>query len=227
MGLTVDQFQTYWELYRRNPIPYNRERLFDSIAAVFRSGEFNLALVGPLVGTVSALLDERPSKTIRGATARLLINASVAAARHFGPLCGRPAWNDYEMARWMLRRDPRYLSSLYKQVHSGERPGDPEHAADEMPQLVWTTGHWMLGSVAQTDPEFAKQFSAFTRWQEEQRAGCCEECRQIATGSVACPCCGGHKVAAGSADYCSVCEGTGRVSVECANAVRLGFNRGQ
>lgn len=67
---------------------------------------------------------------------------------------GRPMWNDFWMALWMLSRDPRYIGHLYDHV---------ARARIKRNAMQFETAIWMVGSVCQQDPEFAEHWDDATK----------------------------------------------------------------
>jgi hypothetical protein len=207
----VQTFKTCWELYKCRPGEYNRARLEGAAAAVLGACFFGtFPLIAPVLAALSIV--GRGWRHRIGFTVLLWLSRSVVWR-------GRPMWNDYEMGRALLSGCE--LGALYLQVHSGRRPlTDPEAKPDSDANMVWLTGHWMLESVARSEPGFTQRLAQFL---DMERPAWCDECRRIAAGgSGPCLCCGGRKAAPGSSDGCSVCGGSGRMPDECADAVSWG-----
>lgn len=137
LSAEAERFFTCYELFRINPNEYNRRELHLACCYFLMSGSMMLPNVGPVLGSLRVVTPD--SRVVR---------FMVWFVRAF---CfrGRPMWNDYEMCRWLLTRDPARLPHLYRQVHQ------PSNAA------VWETGHWMLRSVCEQDEVFREQWRSF------------------------------------------------------------------
>jgi len=64
-----------------------------------------------------------------------------------------PGWNDYWMCTWMLTKSAESLKEIAARTHRND--------------IVGSTARWMVGSVCQQDPEFARAVkeSAYPFWE--------------------------------------------------------------
>jgi hypothetical protein len=160
-------FEGCFELYRRKRSDYNMKRLVAAIRELFIDRELASAHVAPMCfGVLAALLS--------GVSLRLWL-VTMWVVRLLLEADRLPQWNDYEMARWQTSEDPRYLLPLFRQVHDGLAPSDARLVADGFPTPVWESGHWMLGSVMEQEPEFHRQYAAFFAASRPL----CEQCREL------------------------------------------------
>ena len=60
-----------------------------------------------------------------------------------------PMWNDFEISRWLLTHDAKYIPLIYRQIH--------KRSKDDMVRL---TGHWMVRSNIEQHADFAEQWRA-------------------------------------------------------------------
>lgn len=67
---------------------------------------------------------------------------------------GRPLWNDFHMALWLLSRDPFYVQGLHSHLARARRRGL---------LAQYQTGTWMVTSVCRQDEEFRGVWEFMTR----------------------------------------------------------------
>jgi hypothetical protein len=103
--------------------------------------------VAPVLAALFASLENRPLRFIPSVGHRLLqlmlFYIRQVAYRN------RPMWNDFEMARWLLTHDPKYISRIHRQIHKPSK--------DDMVRL---SGHWMVRSNIEQHADFAEQWRA-------------------------------------------------------------------
>lgn len=151
-----DRFKTAFEEAQKWPTRENRFRLFEAAGRHMRSGTTIRSEIGPLAAAFAVLDYPNPGAVIR------FFNWSLRVYYRKWKYRSAPMWNDFEMAHWALTKDPEVLHALAKQIHSDGN-------------MVRESGHWMVQSVCQQDPQFKVQWTEFLT--ETKLRSLCMNCR--------------------------------------------------
>ena len=132
------------EKFRHTPAEEQDPReLVKAAGLVARTG-LQLPEVGPVFGALSACMEEFEYNWCL----RLLIRLTIWTMRQTS-FRNRPLWNDFEMTRWLVTKDPRYVKRIAQQMRS-KNP------------MVQATCEWMVASMCQQEPEFKAQWEQVT-----------------------------------------------------------------
>jgi hypothetical protein len=134
-----------YQRFRDSDIEPDVRPLARAVGNLMKSGDFTRGDVGPCLAVVwHGVFDFEGKGWFLRMVARLMLG--IAKLRFWRAAM----WNDFEMGRWQLSRDPRYIGSLYEHLKRGN--------------LVQKgTGEWMVNSVCGDDAEFAEHWHDLER----------------------------------------------------------------